>query len=65
MFPHCLCHGSVCVCVCVCRQLVSSRVSYYRHPVVALQFFETVARYDKFFNIEAEFVPDVLVSEMS
>lgn len=43
-------------------QLVTSRVSCHGHMIVMLQFFETVVRYDKFFNCEPQHIPDVLVS---
>ncbi|ELU12326.1 hypothetical protein CAPTEDRAFT_150306 [Capitella teleta] len=44
------------------RVMVSSGVSYYQHSAVILQFFENVARYDKFFNIEPRYVADVLMA---
>ena len=53
-----------CVCVCVCLQLISSGVSEYQHASVALEFFETVVRYDKFFIVEPQHIPSVLVSEV-
>ena len=28
-----------------------------------MQFFETVVRYDKFFNQEPQFIPEILVSK--
>ena len=55
--------GLTLLCVCVCFQLVTSRVSYHGHVIVQLQFFETVVRYDKFFQTEPEHIPDTLVSE--
>lgn len=42
-------------------QLISSRVSCQGHMIVELQFFETVARYEKFFLAEPQHIPDVLV----
>lgn len=43
-------------------QLVSCNVSSYQHTSVSLEFFETVVRYDKFFTVEPQHVPAVLVS---
>lgn len=43
-------------------QLVSCEVSGYQHASVSLEFFETVVRYDKFFLVEPQHVPTVLVS---
>ena len=43
-------------------QLVASNVSRFQHPAVVMQFFETVVRYDKFFTVEPQYVPEVLVS---
>lgn len=43
-------------------QLVSCGVSGYQHPSVSLEFFETVVRYDKFFMVEPQHIPTVLVS---
>lgn len=43
-------------------QLVSCNVSSYQHTSVALEFFETVVRYDKFFLVEPQHIPAVLVS---
>lgn len=42
------------------RLLVSCRVSSHSHPAVALQFFECVARYEKFFVVEPQHIPLVL-----
>lgn len=42
-------------------QLVSSNVSSYQHTSVSLEFFETVVRYDKFFTVEPQHIPAVLV----
>ncbi|KAJ8301279.1 hypothetical protein KUTeg_020266 [Tegillarca granosa] len=44
------------------RLLVTSRVSCHGHMIVMLQFFETVVRYDKFFNCEPQHIPDVLMA---
>lgn len=52
----------LCVCVCVYLQLISSGVSEYQHTSVTLEFFETVVRYDKFFIVEPQHIPSVLVS---
>lgn len=43
-------------------QLVSCNVSSYQHSSVSLEFFETVVRYDKFFMVEPQHIPTVLVS---
>lgn len=43
-------------------QLVSCGVSSYQHSSVSLEFFETVVRYDKFFIVEPQHIPIVLVS---
>lgn len=43
-------------------QLVSCNVSSYQHTSVSLEFFETVVRYDKFFIVEPQHIPTVLVS---
>uniref|UniRef100_A0A0K8REJ9 Exportin-T n=1 Tax=Ixodes ricinus TaxID=34613 RepID=A0A0K8REJ9_IXORI len=51
------------MCVLV-RLLISSGVSTYGHSAVTLQFFETVVRYEKFFNQEPQMIPDVLVAFM-
>lgn len=47
---------------CLNPQLVSCNVSSYQHTSVALEFFETVVRYDKFFIVEPQHIPVVLVS---
>uniref|UniRef100_H3C9W1 Exportin-T n=1 Tax=Tetraodon nigroviridis TaxID=99883 RepID=H3C9W1_TETNG len=44
------------------RTLVSCDVSSYQHPSVSLEFFETVVRYDKFFVVEPQHVPAVLMA---
>ncbi|KAK7102918.1 exportin-T-like [Littorina saxatilis] len=44
------------------RLLVTSRVSCHGHVIVQLQFFETAVRYDKFFQVEPEHIPDVLMA---
>lgn len=44
-------------------QLVSCGVSSYQHTSVSLEFFETVVRYDKFFIVEPQHIPNVLVSD--
>lgn len=44
-------------------QLVSCGVSSYQHSSVSLEFFETVVRYDKFFIVEPQHIPNVLVSD--
>ncbi|KAG0723542.1 Exportin-T [Chionoecetes opilio] len=44
------------------RLLVSSGVSGHSHPAVSLQFFECVARYEKFFACECQFVPGILTA---
>lgn len=46
-------------------QLVSCSVSSYQHSSVSLEFFETVVRYDKFFVVEPQHIPSVLVSGVS
>lgn len=43
-------------------QLVTSRVSCQGHMIVMIHFFETVVRYDRFFQCEPQHIPDVLVS---
>lgn len=40
--------------------LVTSGVSGHSHPAVSLQFFECVARYEKFFSCEPEYIPSIL-----
>lgn len=44
------------------RTLVSCGVSSYQHSSVALEFFETVVRYDKFFSVEPQHIPNVLMA---
>lgn len=44
------------------KLLMTSGVSCYQHPSVSLQFFETVIRYDKFFSLQPQFIPDVLMA---
>ncbi|XP_061618613.1 exportin-T isoform X4 [Phyllopteryx taeniolatus] len=44
------------------RTLVTCGVSGYRHTSVTLDFFETVVRYDKFFIVEPQHIPDVLMA---
>ncbi|XP_050413849.2 exportin-T isoform X2 [Patella vulgata] len=44
------------------RLLIKSRVSCQGHTSVLLQFFETVVRYDKFFQCEPEHIPEVLMA---
>lgn len=44
------------------RLLITSRVSCQGHMIVELQFFETVARYEKFFLAEPQHIPDVLMA---
>uniref|UniRef100_A0A7N8X4D5 Exportin-T n=1 Tax=Mastacembelus armatus TaxID=205130 RepID=A0A7N8X4D5_9TELE len=44
------------------RTLVSCGVSSYQHTSVALEFFETVVRYDKFFIVEPQYIPNVLMA---
>ena len=46
-------------------QLVTSGVSSHPHCAVSMQFFETVVRYDKFFNQEPQYIPDTLVRDYS
>ena len=43
-------------------QMITSKVVCYQHQAVQLQYFETVVRYDKFFNIEADHVAEVLMA---
>uniref|UniRef100_A0A3B5LXE0 Exportin-T n=1 Tax=Xiphophorus couchianus TaxID=32473 RepID=A0A3B5LXE0_9TELE len=43
-------------------QLVSCGVSGYQHSSVSLEFFETVVRYDKFFIVEPQHIPNVLMA---
>uniref|UniRef100_A0A667YW36 Exportin-T n=1 Tax=Myripristis murdjan TaxID=586833 RepID=A0A667YW36_9TELE len=44
------------------RTLVSCGVSGYQHTSVSLEFFETVVRYDKFFIVEPQHIPNVLMA---
>ncbi|XP_063072875.1 exportin-T isoform X2 [Engraulis encrasicolus] len=44
------------------RTLVNSGVSGYQHTSVTLEFFETVVRYDKFFLVEPQHIPNVLMA---
>ncbi|XP_054876695.1 exportin-T isoform X1 [Poeciliopsis prolifica] len=44
------------------RTLVSCGVSGYQHSSVSLEFFETVVRYDKFFIVEPQHIPNVLMA---
>ena len=44
------------------RLLVTSGVSAHSHPAVSLQFFECVARYEKFFACEVQFIPGILTA---
>uniref|UniRef100_A0A4W4DX59 Exportin-T n=1 Tax=Electrophorus electricus TaxID=8005 RepID=A0A4W4DX59_ELEEL len=44
------------------RTLISSGVSEYRHTSVTLEFFETVVRYDKFFIVEPQHIPSILMA---
>ncbi|XP_016889997.1 exportin-T isoform X2 [Cynoglossus semilaevis] len=44
------------------RMLVSCGVSSYQHSSVSLEFFETVVRYDKFFIVEPQHIPNVLMA---
>ncbi|KAI4901717.1 hypothetical protein NFI96_000204 [Prochilodus magdalenae] len=44
------------------RTLISSGVSEYQHTSVTLEFFETVVRYDKFFIVEPQHIPNVLMA---
>lgn len=55
--------SSVDVCFHLNPQLVSCGVSSYQHTSVSLEFFETVVRYDKFFIVEPQHIPNVLVSD--
>ncbi|XP_064198368.1 exportin-T-like [Anguilla rostrata] len=43
------------------RTLVTCGVSEYQHVSVTLEFFETVVRYDKFFMVEPQHIPNVLM----
>ncbi|KAK4305518.1 hypothetical protein Pmani_022598 [Petrolisthes manimaculis] len=42
--------------------LVTSGVSGHSHPAVSLQFFECVARYEKFFTSEPHYIPGILAA---
>ncbi|XP_034382081.1 exportin-T isoform X1 [Cyclopterus lumpus] len=44
------------------RTLVSCGVSSFQHSSVSLEFFETVVRYDKFFLVEPQHIPNVLMA---
>ncbi|XP_016110164.1 exportin-T-like [Sinocyclocheilus grahami] len=44
------------------HKLVSCGVSEYQHSSVTLEFFETVVRYDKFFLVEPQHIPSVLMA---
>uniref|UniRef100_A0A8C4S6B5 Exportin-T n=1 Tax=Erpetoichthys calabaricus TaxID=27687 RepID=A0A8C4S6B5_ERPCA len=44
------------------RLLVNSGVSEYQHTSVTLEFFETVVRYDKYFIVEPQHIPNVLMA---
>nr|XP_033813574.1 exportin-T isoform X3 [Geotrypetes seraphini] len=44
------------------RTLVTSGVSAYQHTSVTLEFFETVVRYEKFFTVEPQHIPIVLMA---
>ncbi|POI25615.1 hypothetical protein CIB84_010635, partial [Bambusicola thoracicus] len=44
------------------RTLVTSGVSAYQHTSVTLEFFETVVRYEKFFAVEPQHIPTVLMA---
>ncbi|XP_073939921.1 exportin-T isoform X3 [Castor canadensis] len=44
------------------RTLVTSGVSSYQHTSVTLEFFETVVRYEKFFTVEPQYIPCVLMA---
>lgn len=44
------------------RTLVTSGVSAYQHTSVTLEFFETVVRYEKFFAVEPQHIPHVLMA---
>ncbi|XP_042220195.1 exportin-T-like isoform X2 [Homarus americanus] len=44
------------------RLLVTSGVSGHNHPAVSLQFFECVARYEKFFSCEPQYIPGILAA---
>ncbi|KAL8603758.1 hypothetical protein ACOMHN_024374 [Nucella lapillus] len=42
------------------RKLMTSSVSHHGHTVVQLEFFETVVRYDRFFQVEPSHIPECL-----
>ncbi|XP_077981134.1 exportin-T-like [Glandiceps talaboti] len=42
--------------------LVTSRVIGHSHFAVALQVIETISRYDKFFNLEPQHIPEVIAA---
>uniref|UniRef100_A0A2I3SD80 Exportin-T n=1 Tax=Pan troglodytes TaxID=9598 RepID=A0A2I3SD80_PANTR len=44
------------------RILVTSRVSSYQHTSVTLEFFKNVVRYEKFFTVEPQHIPRVLMA---
>lgn len=44
------------------RLLVTSGVSGHSHPAVSLQYFECVARYEKFFACEPQYIPGMLTA---
>uniref|UniRef100_A0A2K5S5W4 Exportin-T n=1 Tax=Cebus imitator TaxID=2715852 RepID=A0A2K5S5W4_CEBIM len=44
------------------RTLVTSGVSSYQHTSVTLEFFETIVRYEKFFTVEPQHIPCVLMA---
>lgn len=44
------------------RLLVTSGVSGHTHPAVSLQYFECVARYEKFFACEPQYIPGMLTA---
>ncbi|XP_064417764.1 exportin-T isoform X1 [Latimeria chalumnae] len=44
------------------QTLVTSGVSAYQHTSVTLEFFETVVRYEKFFSVEPQHIPNVLMA---
>lgn len=46
------------------RQLITSQVSCHGHMIVEMHFFETVVRYEKFFQCEPQHIPNVLVCFM-
>uniref|UniRef100_A0A2R5L8T3 Exportin-T n=1 Tax=Ornithodoros turicata TaxID=34597 RepID=A0A2R5L8T3_9ACAR len=46
------------------RLFMISGVSMYGHIAVTLQYFETMVRYEKFFNQETQYIPEALVAFM-